>query len=397
MFWKISCAVAFGKPKQIKAETVLKININGDKTTNSLNDKDENKFIKKIQSKPIEIISNINNNNNNLKDEMKYLNKIPGKTNNIINKPTNNEDMLYINKAPGKTNNLINKINNNIENEEMKYINKIPGKTAASSVYIKEEKNKDEMLFINKIPGKAANLNKNIISNDEIKINIKDNEEDNSSSSVHIDDIRGSCPLKEVKKIKYQKYSKDYLENLLKDNSFKFTINQLKEMGMHYKYFRFDYIVKMFVQKIQKVNRQFAFHKIKGEGFTKHKNMYYDVIKTYLNNKDLYINDNNDASKLLKDILPFYSNMYNKYKFIPYIKSTDEDKLVNTQLFRHDENSNNLISFICNYLKLEKKTSNFTEDLIKYHLHKNPIKNFNIFGLTRYINSLYFVIIIMNQ
>jgi hypothetical protein len=374
---------------------------------------------------------------------MKYVNKIPGKANNVINKPTNNQDTLYINKAPGKTNNLINKINNNTENEEMKYINKIPGKntsiysknkldneemkyinklpskahttiknldnsaeneemkyinkipgkTANSTTYIKGEKNKDEMKFINKIPSKAVNLNKNIISNEEIKINIQENEEENSSSSVHIDDIRGSCPLKEIKKIKYKKYNKDYLENLLKDNSFKFTINQLKEIGMHYKYFRFDYIVKMFVQKIQKVNRQFAFHKIKGEGFTKHKNMYYDVIKTYLNNKDLYINDNNDVSKLLKDILPFYSNMYNKYKFIPYIKSTDEDKLVNTQLFRHDENSNNLISFICNYLKLEKKTSNFTEDLIKYHLHKNPIKNFNIFGLTRYINSLYFVIL----
>ena len=431
----------FGKPKQIKAETVLKININGDKMTNPLNGNDENEFIKNIPSKQTETISN--KNNNNLKDEMKYVNKIPGKANNVINKPTNNQDTLYINKAPGKTNTLINKINNNTENEEMKYINKIPGKntsiysknkldneemkyinklpskvhtliknldnsaeneemkyinkipgkTANSTTYIKGEKNKDEMKFINKIPSKAVNLNKNIISNEEVKINIQENEEENSSSSVHIDDIRGSCPLKEIKKIKYKKYNKDYLENLLKDNSFKFTINQLKEIGMHYKYFRFDYIVKMFVQKIQKVNRQFAFHKIKGEGFTKHKNMYYDVIKTYLNNKDLYINDNNDVSKLLKDILPFYSNMYNKYKFIRYIKSTDEDKLVNTQLFRHDENSNNLISFICNYLKLEKKTSNFTEDLIKYHLHKNPIKNFNIFGLTRYINSLYFVIL----
>ena len=56
------------------------------------------------------------------------------------------------------------------------------------------------MKFINKIPSKAVNLNKNIISNDEIKINIQENEEENSSSSVHIDDIRGSCPLKEIKK-----------------------------------------------------------------------------------------------------------------------------------------------------------------------------------------------------
>ena len=84
--------------------------------------------------------------------------------------------------------------------------------------------------------------------------------------------------------------------------------------------------------------------------------------------------------------------MYEKYKFIPYIKEDDEDKLINTQLFRHDNNSDNLISFITKYLKLEKKLTNFTDDLIKYHLNQKHIRNFNIFGITRYINSLHLII-----
>ena len=431
----------FMKPKHVKPETVLKISINNDKITNpsdeneiqninkfpgktdnridktnnneemiyinkapgksreTINKKSDNlkneemKNINKIPSKAYNISKKINDDLKN--KEMKYINKIPVKANNATiysNNKINNEEMKYINKVPSKAYNLNKKINDNLKNEEIKYINKIPGKANNINTFIKEEKNKDEMLYINKPQTKPINLSKNIISNDEIKLNIPENIED-TSSSINIDDMRNSCPLKEVKKVNYKTYKKDYLENLLKENAFNFTINQLKEIGMHYKYFRFDYIIKMFAQKIQKVNKQFVFHKMKGEGFTKHKNLYFDVIKTYLNNKNLYINDDNDVSKLLKDTLQFYSNMYNKYKFIPYIKPDDEEKLINTQLFRRDENCDNLISFICNYLKLEKNITNFTEDLIKYHLNKNPINNFNIFGLTRYINSLYFILL----
>ena len=62
--------------------------------------------------------------------------------------------------------------------------------------------------------------------------------------------------------------------------------------------------------------------------------------------------------------------------------------MINTELFRHDENCNNLIAFISKYLKLEKNLTEFSDDLIKYHLKKIPIRNFNIFGITRYINFI---------
>ena len=337
----------------------------------SQNKEDDNLSIKNINNK---IIDKPNN------DAMKYVNKISKKVmyinNNIIPK---NEEKQYIKKISNK----VSIINNNYipNNEENLYISKISSKVFNINKNLKNDNN--EMKYINK---KSTKVNI-IIKND--KFNDKQEKiDDNNSSSFHLENKRSSCPIKAVKKVSYKKHSKQNLENLLKDNTFKFTINQLKEIGMHYKYFRFEYIVRMFIQKIQKINRQYVFLKFRGEGFSKQKIYFFDVIKTYLNNKNLYINDNNDVSILLKDTLKFYSNMYNKYKFIPYIKTEDENKLINTELFRHDEDCNNLISFIGNYLKLEKNITKFSEDLIKYYLNQIPIKNFNIFGITRHINQI---------
>ena len=342
----------------------------------SQNKEDHNLRIKNINNK---IIDTSNNNG------MKYINKITSKVmainNNLMPK---NEENQYIKKFTAK----VSTINNNYipNNEENLYINKIPSKAFNFNKNLKNDNN--EMKYINKKSTKVNIIIKNNIINDK-----QEKLDDNNSSSINLENKRSSCPIKEVKKVSYKKHSKYNLDNLLKDNTFKFTLNQLKEIGLHYKYFRFEFIVRMFIQKIQKINKQFVFHKIKGEGFSKQINYFFDVIKTYLNNKNLYINDNNDVSILLKDTLKFYSNMYNKYKFIPYIKTDDEKKLINTELFRHDEDCNNLISFVGNYLKLEKNTTNFSEDLIKYYLKKIPIKNFNIFGITRYINQLYLKIL----
>ena len=392
------------KPKQNEAKNLIEVNINNEKFINTNKD-NEMKFINKISNKASNIINNTNINLNN-NEEVHYVNKIHGKAKNINKNIKNNEETDYLNKIPNKANNLINsniniknseemiyiskipnKANNitkNINNKEPQYFNKIPGKVVNITNYSNNKINNEEMFYINKVPIKAKNLIKNKNLKEET---IKDKNED-SNSSINIDNMRNSCPAKELNKLTYKKYKKDYLENILKDNIVKFAINQLKEIGIHYKYFRFDYIVKMFVQKIQKINKQFVFLKLKGEGFIKHENVYFEVIKTYLNNPDLYIKDNNDVSNLLNNVLPFYSNMYKKYKFIPYIKEDDEDKLINTELFRRDENGDNLISFICKYLKLSKNITNFSEDLIRYHLNKKRLLNFNIFGLTRYINLM---------
>ena len=148
----------------------------------------------------------------------------------------------------------------------------------------------------------------------------------------------------------------------------------------------------MLEQRIVKVVQQYAFFILKGEGFVIKKNIFFNILKKYFINKDAYINNNNDISILLSD-LSYYCNIYNKYDYIPYIKPNDEKQLINTQLFNNDINFNKLISFICNYLNHEKKINDFSSELVKYYLMKRPLKNFNIFSITRYINSLYYIII----
>ena len=384
------------KPKQDREEYFSKINIIKNKPV-----KEETININKMRSKPKTIIKNINLNSNN---EEKYIIKKPGITYNITNPIKNKDEIIYINKKPSKAYNITNQIN---DKDELLLINKKPSKTI-----IKEN------IVYNKLPSKVNVLIKNVNNNlkkeetpfenelneekDIIKNiqNKENNNEEITSGNLDIDYTRYSCPLKEIKKINYKKYKNnlDIRDMFVGDNDnnnipFKLIINQLKEIGAHYKYFKFDYIVKMFLQKIFKINKQFVFGKIKGKGFEKHNNFFFDIIRTYLNNKDLYINDNNDVSKLLKETLQFYISIYEKYNFIPYIKEKDEDKLINTQLFRYDENGDKLVSFITKYLKLEKNLNKFTPDLIKYYLNKKRIKNFNIFGITRYMNNLSFWIL----
>ena len=46
-----------------------------------------------------------------------------------------------------------------------------------------------------------------------------------------------------------------------------------------------------------------------------------------------------------------------------------------------------------NYLKFEKKVNEISPELIKYYLIKKHLKKYNIFTITRYINSLNYIII----
>ena len=150
----------------------------------------------------------------------------------------------------------------------------------------------------------------------------------------------------------------------------------------------------MLEQRIIKNIQQFCFFIIKGEGFIIKQNIFFNILKTYIKNTNLYINFNNDISKLLqKSNIEYYSNIYKNHKYIPYLRPTDEKNLINTQLFNQDNDFNNLILFICNYLKYEKKANDFSPELIKYYLEKRPLKHFNIFTLTRYINSLHYILI----
>ena len=227
--------------------------------------------------------------------------------------------------------------------------------------------------------------------NDENNYLISTNRPQESITSKNIN----SSSLKSLQ-YKYNINSyREYLKYLLKDNYINYAIAQIKNIGKHIKFYNSVYILKMLIQRIMKVIHQFVFYIIKGEGFVFKKNFFFNIIKTYIINKDIYLNnnDNNDISKLLRNHISYYSSIYNKDKYIPYIKEEDEKSLINTQLFNKDINFNNLIYFMCNYLNQEKKIDNFSPDLIRYYLKKRPLKNFNIFTITRYMNSLHYILI----
>ena len=354
------------------------VNMSGQ--TNNLKN-DEIQYIEKIPGKVKNINTQLNNNEN---DDTLYMSKKPTKATNINTQLNNkeNDDTLYMSKKPTKAININSKIDNN-DNSEMLYLNKIPGKTKDITKNLNMNIDNNGMEYINKIPGKVVGLekNKNIIN-----FNIEAKDENSNSSSIQIDNNRNSCPLKKVQKVIYKINKKETFQKFIKDNATISIIRKLKNIGMHYKYFRFEYILRMFIQKIQKINKQFVFLKLKGEGFFKKNSYFFEIIKTYLSNPNLYINFDNDVSTLLKDTLHFYSNFYNKHqcKFIPYIRPDDEEKLINTELFRHDGDPNKLIAFISHILHNQTDLTNITDDLIRYYLSKNRIRNFNIFGITRY-------------
>ena len=198
-----------------------------------------------------------------------------------------------------------------------------------------------------------------------------------------------SSSLKSIK-YKYNKiYYEEYLKFLLKENYICYAASQLKNMGMYYKYYKLIYILKMIEQRIIKVVHQFVFFIIKGVKNDNKTNIFFNVLKIYIKNINIVISENNNITKLLKDEIEYYSKVYQKYKYVPYIRPNDENKLINCQLFNKDDEFNELINFVCSYLNFEKQLKNISSELVKSYIGKNPLKNYNIFAITRYIDSLY--------
>ena len=235
----------------------------------------------------------------------------------------------------------------------------------------------------------SENSHSNIINEDNNNFLSSNRQQDTTTTKRR----KSSTSLKSLK-YKYNTTSyKEYLKYLLKENYTNYLINQLKDIGTHIKYYKSIYLIKMIEQRIVKVMKQFGFFILKGNGFIIKKSIFFNVLIKYMENKDIFINDNNDLSKLFNNNILYYYNIYNKYKYVPFIRPNDEKKLIETQLFNNDIDFNNLINFICKYLKIEKKMDDFSPELVKYYLMKRPLKNFNIFTITRYMNSLHYIII----
>ena len=267
-------------------------------------------------------------------------------------------------------------------NNNLKYKNdiKIVGKQNKKSI------NKDISNNIKKVnDNNGKNRNNYLLS--KVKV-INNNDESLKNNTFSRSELKSFCTssLQSVR-FKYNSlYYINYLKYLFLDNKVFYLTNQLKKI---YHLYQLMQLLKMIIQKIQKNINQYVFYEIKQEPDNIKNNIFFSIIKNHLNDiiSSNVINDY-EFEKFLNDNLKNYVNNYQNNNFIPYIIYKDEDNLINSQLFINTSNSDNkIISFIINYLK-NRKNSVSNEQIINY-LQENPIKDYNLFTLSRYADNFY--------
>ena len=146
--------------------------------------------------------------------------------------------------------------------------------------------------------------------------------------------------------------------------------------------------IKIVIQRIQKNINYFVFIQLFFVPNNRY-NSYSYFFQTIWRHIKINLNTNNEISSLLKNNIPkFFKKEFHK-KYIPYINPSQEDNLLNIQLFINN-NNDDLINYIFYFFEKEKNINiNITRKYIKNHLDKYNLKNKNIFYITRYIDSLY--------
>ena len=101
--------------------------------------------------------------------------------------------------------------------------------------------------------------------------------------------------------------------------------------------------------------------------------------------------NNNEIYFLLRENITKYFKDDFKKNYLPYINSFQENNIINAQLFLF--NNEKLKNYIIYFFKKKKKEKidNNKNNFIKYlenDLKLQELKNRNIFGIMRYINSL---------
>ena len=121
----------------------------------------------------------------------------------------------------------------------------------------------------------------------------------------------------------------------------------------------------------------------------KKKNFFFNTIKRHLkiNKLDNNWKENNEVINLLKDNIPEYFINYPYKTYIPYINRKQEKNLINNSLFLFDDDK--LADYMYKCYKIERNILTITPYIIKNRLIKNPLKNQNIFTITRYMDNLY--------
>ena len=313
--------------------------------------------------------------------------------------------ICYINKVYKKYNDRLNEKINIIQN---KYKNWIKKRKQETQKIFKKQK------LLDSYTSKEIKNNIIIIDNDKITLiqkilrnNIKKRKEEKNKPKKNnitedIEDINiyenGDKILNHLIKMYYIKYAFDKLLKNLKLSKQKYFLKMLKQRI--YKIINQYVFQKLKLNDKKLLNKKKTINKNNNENNNSIDNMlenddeeeyifFFNTIKRHIkiNEIDNNINSDNEIVKLLKENIPDYFVNYHKIKYIPYIKKRNEKNLINQQIYLFDDD--NLAEYLYKCLKVEKNSLLITPEIIKKRLILEPLKNQNIFTITRYIDNLY--------
>ena len=307
----------------------------------------------------------------NLKNNMNIINIIVHNKNKFKNN--------YITKIYFKTN-QINDINNKItklQNIIRKYLSK---KSNNNNLLLKLPKikkcfitkdNKNNFILNKKIILKISKIQKNIrkyLSFKQDKMSLFTFGHNNKiESNLSFNNNKNTDIIKKI----FSNYISYKLSNF-----FILTLNRINLF----------YFIKIFIQRLKKNIKQFIYIKLFN---TENENNFYSYFfKTIWRHIKINIKTTNEITILLRSNIPKFFKVGFEQNYIPYIKDSQENNLINTQLFLN--NDDELVNYILYFLKSEKKINiNINKKSIIMHLNNYNLKNQNIFCLTRYIDSFY--------
>ena len=356
--------------------------------------------------------------NNNLKEKVILIQKMIKKYFNLkknINKNVNEKEKVFFSdnqyiltndNSDWKKNNLnsINKNNKNISefnfnSNSNSNINKF------QILFGNNRKYKNETNFISENinsfsfdlnSDKESSYNKNIDQNNIGNENIEDDY--NASNNKNIKDINNLLNFSSKNMLIFTDRD-DFVSKL----RFLFVTNITNKLSTILimtlnRLYLFDFI-KILSQRINKNINQYIFqlikmfsnsHKYSAEN--NNESFYFSTLKRHLI-YNINIDKQNEVHILLKSNIPKCFNKIN-YKDshfnrinIPYINKTQQNNLINTQLFYNDDC--NLIKYFINFYIKEKINCVLTQTILKNKLVKNKLKNRNLFTITKYMDNIY--------
>ena len=318
---------------------------------------------------------------------------------NLAKKENNNEN--NINNEIIKENNYKN--NSNISNENI---------DEKSNENCKGNKNLLENYENNNIPDFFDNnRDKKKLNNNEVNKDNKKNEEEEYCNDFYNDRIRKAYQIniyrnKEENMYKDKEKLNKFIK-LLKKYYNKFIFNKLIFTPKKSKYEDF---LKMLFQRINKNINQFVFKIIlnkysdKNDRYKDSENIslsndsdkepikesfFFNTLKRHLkiNKIDNNFEEDNEINNLLKENIKEYFKNKREKNYIPYINKNQEENLINNQLYLF--NNDKLVDYLNKCYQKERILFAITPNIIINRLINKPLKNQNLFTITRYMDNLY--------